>query len=228
MMFNPVLTAALMAALLMGEATAEGASEWYLPIAVEDRQSLKEVRITRIGDFGRPRKARPEARAHLHAGLDFMRPGGYDREAGIFPIGPGTVISMRDDGPFAQIIVAHGGKEKDGPWSVYEHVAGITVRPGDIVTPRLPMARFMTGAELDRYGWQFDHLHLEVLRRAPKPVRPTERNPHRRFLSPNLDCLDKAELARGYFDPGRFLDSAWVDAAGKKDPKAGAAATTNP
>lgn len=202
-----------------------GGSEWHLPIAAADRQSLRGLRITPIGDFGRPRKARPRAPAHLHAGLDFMRPGSYSREAAVHPIGPGVVISVRDDGPFAQIMVAHGPPGKAGPWSVYEHVAGIKVRPGDKVTPQLPMARFMTRAELDRYGWQFDHLHLEILKTAPKAIRPTERLPHRRFSSYNLGCRNEAELAMHFADPARFLDSAWrASSLGKASDKNGAAA----
>lgn len=222
------LRAPILLALGLCAAAARGDSEWYLPIAAADRQSLHGVRITPIGDFGRPRKARPEAPAHLHAGVDFMRPGSFSRESAVYPVGPGTVISVRDDGPFAQIMVAHGRMGEAGPWSVYEHVAGIKVRPGDKVTPRLTMARFMTRAELNRYGWQFDHLHLEILKAAPKPIRPTERLPQRLFSSPNLGCGNKAELARIFYDPARFLDSTWRIAAGKNGAAANIATTPSP
>lgn len=222
------LRALILLALGLGAAEVRVESAWYLPIAAADRQSLHGVRITPIGEFGRPRKARPEAPAHLHAGLDFMRPGSCSREAGVYPVGPGTVISVRDDGPFAHIMVAHGQPDKAGPWSVYEHVAGIKVRPGDKVTPRLPMARFMARAELDRYGWQFDHLHLEILKAAPKPIRPTERLPERRFSSQNLGCRNEAELARRFSDPARFLDSTWRMAAGKNGAEANIATSPPP
>jgi hypothetical protein len=49
-------------------------------------------------------------------------------------------------------------------WSLYEHIAGISVNTGDTVLPETPIARFMTKAEHNKHGWKFDHFHLEILK----------------------------------------------------------------
>ncbi len=165
--------------------------------------------MTPIGRFGLLRKARPGVPAHLHTGVDIMRPvNNYDHEP-IFPIGRGVVISLRDDGPFAQIIVEHELENHGTVWSVYEHIAGIMVSAGDPVSPYEPMARFMTRNELDRYGWQFDHVHLEVLKKRPRPLEPAPKTPFRFFGTYWGACYNRADLEKYYHDPGKFLQSKW-------------------
>jgi hypothetical protein len=55
----------------------------------------------------------------------------------IISIHEGIVISVRQDGPYAQLIIEHGSSQKF--WTVYEHVAGIKVRLNEQVTPYLPI-----------------------------------------------------------------------------------------
>jgi hypothetical protein len=98
------------------------------------------------------RKARPGIASHLHTGIDIERP--HSNYEPIFPIAKGVVISKRDDGAFAQLIIEHSVKGKK-VWTVYEHIAGIVPKLNDVVDPMNPIARFMTREELNRFGWQF-------------------------------------------------------------------------
>jgi murein DD-endopeptidase MepM/ murein hydrolase activator NlpD len=178
---------------------------WLVPVAIEDRYSWESLRLTEIGSFSHIRKARPGIPEHLHTGIDIMRPGDNYEDEPIFAVSPGIVISKRDDGPFAQIIIEHPDGDRK-IWTVYEHVSGIRVSVGDNVTPSQPIARFMNKEELARYGWQFNHVHFEVLRHEPRPIKPSAKTPSRYFNTYNLECYTKDELARYYYDPLDFIN----------------------
>ncbi|MBD3240603.1 MAG: peptidoglycan DD-metalloendopeptidase family protein [Chitinivibrionales bacterium] len=185
------------------------AREWLVPVAAADRRSWADIRLTAIGRFGELRKARPGIPAHFHTGVDIRRPSErYDHEP-IFAAAAGTVVSVRDDGPFAQVLVEHLLSSGDTVWTVYEHVAGIRISLGDRVGPRTPLARFMTISELEQYGWQFDHVHFEVMRKRPPALAPTDHLPQRRFGTYALMCYSREQLERRYFDPWVFLERCW-------------------
>jgi murein DD-endopeptidase MepM/ murein hydrolase activator NlpD len=180
---------------------------WYLPIGTQNRQSWNEVKLTKIGEFGLIRKARPGIPAHYHTATDFMRPGDNYEDEPIFPAARGIIISQRTDGPFAQVIVEHA--ESDTVWTVYEHLAGVKVVVGDTVIPHQPLGRFMTKAELNKYGWQFDHLHFEILKHHPQPWKPAPKTPMRFFKVYNLECYTKAQLEKYYYAPQAFFEACW-------------------
>ncbi len=183
--------------------------DFYLPIDVEDRQSWDNVALTAIGEFGVVRKARPTVPAHLHTAVDFKRPLDNYSDEPVFAMASGFVLSVRDDGPYAQIIIGHFMDEQMRIWSVYEHIAGIAVQVGDAVDPFEPIARFMNRQELQRYGWQFDHLHFEILKREPRQLMPDPKTPSRYFGTYSLECYDEAELYRNYFSPEEFFEERW-------------------
>ncbi len=188
---------------------AHNSCAWYLPINTPNRQSWEHVRLTQIGAFGLLRKARPNVPAHYHTATDFMRlDDNYDNEP-IFPAARGRVISQRDDGPFAQLIVEHVSTSNDTLWTVYEHIAGLTVVVGDTADPFIPIGRFMTKTELHKYGWQFDHLHFEIMKQRPKPLQPAKKTPMRLFKVYNLECYKKSDLEKYYHAPQEFLHECW-------------------
>jgi peptidase M23-like protein len=179
-------------------------NQFFLPVAYENRQDVNEIELTEIGDFGRIRKARPGIPSHFHTGIDIKRPSDNYEDEPIFPIAKGKVISMRNDGPYAQIIIEH--KYSGQPiWSVYEHVAEIQVNAGDEVSPFSPIARFMNKEELNKYGWQFDHFHLEIFKMAPIPREPTLEQQQLFFKTFGLICYTEEELMERYFHPLEFL-----------------------
>ncbi|MEM9340132.1 MAG: M23 family metallopeptidase [Bacteroidota bacterium] len=176
-----------------------------LPIQIGDRDSVQNLHLTEIGKFGITRKARPGIPKHLHTGIDIKRPHPvYDQPQYLFPIAKGTVISKREDGPFAQLIIAHKSEESTF-WTVYEHIAEIKVALFQPVDPDQPLARFFNKSELDAYGWQFDHFHFEILKERPYPIAPSSKNPERRHASYTLVCYDQQTLEKYFYHPLEFL-----------------------
>jgi hypothetical protein len=181
-----------------------GSTQMLIPIRSADRSAVGKIQLTAIGKFGIPRKERKNVRSHLHTGIDIKRPGNnYDNEP-VYPIAKGIVISKRTDGPYAQLILEH---ELDGRkfWTLYEHIAGISVKVNDVADPQKPMARFMNKKELNTYGWQFDHFHLEVLKTQPLRIKPDKFHPERFFSSFTLSCYETRDLEKHYPEPLKFL-----------------------
>ena len=178
--------------------------ELLLPIHVENRTSLAGLRLTEIGSFGLIRKARPGIPSHHHTGVDIKRPSGNYENDPIFPIAEGVVISKRDDGPYAQVIIEHNISGEIF-WSIYEHIAGIRINLHDLVSTEQRIARFMNRQELNEYGWQFDHFHLEILKKSPVQIVPTTAQKERHFMSYTLRCYTEQDLTTFYYDPISFL-----------------------
>ncbi|MBV6646264.1 MAG: M23 family metallopeptidase [Cyclobacteriaceae bacterium] len=122
----------------------------------------------------------------------------------VYPIASGIVISKRDDGPYASLIVEHRLGDTLF-WTVYEHIAQITVNLYDDVHPDAPIAHMMNRDQLDRYGWHFDHVHFEILKKHPLPVSPSDELPDFRFRSFTLQCFDIETLEAYYDEPMSFL-----------------------
>ena len=164
-----------------------------------------KLQLTEIGQFGRLRKARTGIRAHYHSGIDIKRPEDNDySNTPIYTMAKGIVISRRDDGAYAQLIVEHSLNGKK-IWTVYEHIAGIKVNVTDGVDTEKPIARFMNREELDRYGWQFDHVHFEILKVRPMALKINPIHPQRFFNSYTLQCYSKEDLDKYFFDPLQFF-----------------------
>ena len=177
--------------------------DFYLPINTYDRTELSLIKLTEIGAFAIMRKKRPNIPAHFHTGIDIKRPGPNYMNEPILSIGDGRVISVRDDGPYAQIIIEYSRNKYF--WTVYEHISGIKVRVGDLVDKNTEIARFMNKNELNKYGWQFDHFHFEILKVPPKKIKPGNTQPQHLFKSYNLVCYTFDDLQYYYCDPFIFL-----------------------
>ncbi|MFH0920973.1 MAG: M23 family metallopeptidase [Fibrobacterota bacterium] len=180
--------------------------DWLLPVDVPDRKDTAAIRITPIGAFGNPRKARLGVPAHYHSGYDIARVGSVDADAPVFAASCGKVVSMREDGPFAQIILYH---PDDHVWTVYEHVSGILVHVGQDVTEKTPLARIMNRKELNRYGWHFNHLHFEVLRCEPRRMQSSAGLSERFYRTYGTECSTLMKLHEKYLDPLSFLKMQW-------------------
>jgi len=185
-----------------------GCTQVYVPIKQQNRQTIENIKLTNIGEFGLVRKSRPQVPSHLHTGIDILRPTKNYKDEPVYSISKGKVISKRDDGPFAQLIIEH---QTNGRiyWSLYEHIAGIKVNVGDSVDFDKPIARFMTQKELNQFGWQFDHVHLEILKIKPIRIKPEVGYPQRLFNSYNLVCFTKKELENYYYNPFNFFKMFW-------------------
>jgi hypothetical protein len=82
---------------------------------------------------------------------------------------------------------------------------------GDLVNPYDPIARFMNKNELEKYGWQFDHLHFEILKMAPRRLRVNKKTPFRFYGTYCLECYNKKDLEMYYHNPEKYLKSQWYD-----------------
>jgi len=176
----------------------------FIPIGSTDRRDISTIKLTEIGQFGLLRKARADIPKHLHTGIDIKRPNDNYNSEPIFPVAEGIVISRRTDGPFANLIVEHNINGIKF-WSMYEHIAGIKVTVSEKVQPGSQIARFLNKNELNQYGWQFDHFHLELLKIRPVMIKPTKATPERFFNSYTLICYDVADLKNYFYDPMEFL-----------------------
>ncbi|MTI39262.1 M23 family metallopeptidase [Fulvivirga lutimaris] len=176
----------------------------YLPIDVIDRTSVYEIALTEIGEFGLNRKARPSIPGHLHAGIDIKRPNKNYLDEPIYSIAEGVVISKREDGPYAQLIIEHNINGQYF-WTVYEHIAGIKVDLHQPVSSSNPIARFFNRGELGRHGWQFDHFHFEILKVRPVQIHSQATLPERLYKSYTLDCHTEEKLNSLFYNPLSFF-----------------------
>jgi hypothetical protein len=109
-----------------------------------------------------------------------------------------------DNGPFSQIIIEHAFNG-DTLWTVYEHLHVLKKSPGLHVTPFDTIAWYFNRNELNRYGWQFDHVHFEIMKVRPPRCKRSAENPHRRYYTYALTCYTKKELDERMEDPMVFL-----------------------
>jgi murein DD-endopeptidase MepM/ murein hydrolase activator NlpD len=179
------------------------------PVKTTDRFNFSLIQLTPIGGYGLQRKARPTVPAHLHTGIDIKRPSTNYINEPVYPICKGIVISMRDDGPFSQIIIEHKIDNWHTIWSVYEHVAGVIAHVGQKVDTEMPIARFMNKNELNTYGWQFDHFHLEILKTKPKPLKPDSKLPYRYYGTYNTECYTLNILTKYYENPLEIMKTGY-------------------
>jgi len=165
----------------------------------------KEIQLTEIGAFGFMRSVRPGIAAHLHTGIDIKRPGNNFTNELIYPVARGIVISKRDDGAYAQLIIRHNMGQMTF-WTLYEHIAGIMVSVGDSLYPNIPLARFMNREELNRWGWQFNHFHFEILKKAPEAQESDPDHPERIFKSKTLTVYNQKDLQKHFYNPIEFFN----------------------
>jgi murein DD-endopeptidase MepM/ murein hydrolase activator NlpD len=205
-LFNYILLTIIFASLFFNDSICQN-NGILLPVTDINRASIASIQLTPIGAFGIPRKPRPGVPGHLHTGIDMKRPIENYIDEPIFAIATGVVISMRNDGPYGQIIIEHKFKNGNKFWTVYEHVSGVRISVEDSVSATEPIARFMNRHELNRYGWQFDHFHFEILKIAPRPLKPKVGVPYRFFGTYNLECYNQSDLNRYYIDPIAFFEN---------------------
>jgi len=180
-------------------------SDISLPIYLSSN-SIDDIQLTEIGKFGLWRKDRSNVPGHLHTGIDIKRPNNNYNYEPIFSVANGFVLSKRDDGPYAQLIIEHNNNGKKF-WTVYEHIAGISVSLNESVDTKNPIGRFMSIEELNKHGWQFDHFHFEVLKTKPYRLIWDSELPERVFNSYSLICFTTKDLNKYFYNPLNFLKS---------------------
>ena len=88
-------------------------------------------------------------------------------------------------------------------YSVYVHVTNIKVNTGDIVGHTTHIADLMDKAQLDTYGWEFNHLHFEILK------KPRVHEINGNYLSYSTRCKTKEDVLEHFHNPELFLKKMW-------------------
>jgi hypothetical protein len=179
-------------------------SQWYLPANYRGVADPQKMQLTKIGAFGLLRKARPTVPAHYHTGIDIMRPDSqYDKQP-IFPAKDGVVVSILDEGPFSQVVIKHTDNNRTY-WSVYEHLHVRINKINISITPFDTIGYFFSKDELNRYGWQFDHFHFEILKLEPPKFKTAGVNSLRNYKTFGILCFSREDLYMRQEDPLEFL-----------------------
>ena len=125
--------------------------------------------------------------------VDFM--------AKVLAASAGKVVSIYAQEPHRAIMIEHFLPEKK-VYTVYAHITNIQVEIGDKVDINSYIANLMNAEQLDRYGWEFNHLHFEIL-------KTTRLGEDGKLLSYSTRCKTKKEIYRRYYDPILFFRHAW-------------------
>jgi murein DD-endopeptidase MepM/ murein hydrolase activator NlpD len=178
---------------------------WYVPVKTADRKSINSIKLTDIGEFGLLRKERENVPAHYHTAIDIERPNENYSHEPVFSAHAGMIISIRDEGPYSEIIIEHTMPDDEFIWTIYQHVSEIKVEVFQKVSALQVIACFMNEVELKKYGQQFNHLHFEILKLPPEQVEEDQANPFRFFAGYSIKCFTEEELNNYYFNPMKFL-----------------------
>jgi hypothetical protein len=179
-------------------------AQWYIPANYRGIADPQKVQLTGIGAFGLLRKARPAVPAHYHTGIDIVRPDSQYYKQPIFPAKEGVIVSIYDNGPFSQIVIKHAGNNKNY-WTVYEHLHIRIKKINIAVTPFDTIGYFFSKDELNRYGWQFNHFHFEILKLEPPKLKSSEIKSLRYYKTFGILCFSREELIARQENPLEFL-----------------------
>ena len=67
----------------------------------------------------------------------------------------------------------------------------------------------MNTIELNKYGWQFDHVHFEVMKIKPLPRKPDRKRPSMYYGTYCLVCYNRNQLDEKYYNPQEYLLDQW-------------------
>jgi len=190
--------------VMLLSAAFDSFSQWYIPANYTNTDKPEEIKLTQIGGFGLLRKARPNVPAHYHTGIDIRRPGTNYFNEPVFPARDGEVVSIIDDGPYSQVVMKHV-YENSIYWTVYEHIRVNVKEIGKKLTVHDTIGFFFNRSELDKYGWQFDHFHFEIIRVEPVVFIPNKKYPLRHYRTYAITCYTKEELNTRLESPLQFL-----------------------
>lgn len=170
------------------------AEEWKLPLETKTRKNLVSLSLGKNAGFMAKRNK------HLHTGIDIVNHGPGEK---VYAASAGEVVSIYAREPNKAVMIQHKLPSGESVWTVYVHVTRIEVGVGDIVSKNTVLAHLMNRDQLNEYGWVYNHLHFEVLK---KP----RINHIGKYLSYSTRCRTEEEVERHFFDPVKFLENVWL------------------
>jgi murein DD-endopeptidase MepM/ murein hydrolase activator NlpD len=167
------------------------AREWKLPLHTHSRKEWRSVHISEKAGFMAKRFK------HLHTGIDIVNPKGGPGEA-VYAAAAGKVVSIYAKEPNLGVMIQHRLPYDEIVWSVYVHVTHINARIGDVVSSNTAIAHVMNKDQLKKHGWEYKHLHFEIL----KKPRVNEVG---KYVSYSTRCKTRQEVEKHFYDPKAFL-----------------------
>lgn len=176
---------------------------WKLPLRTADRQDWSTVLFEPDAKFKTMRSPFGQVKLHYHTGADIQvkEEFGFVDAPGmpVYAIAAGKVVAIEDPMPQRRITIEHKLPDGKTVWSAYCHISDAQVSVNQLVDEETVIARRMNREELDHYGWEYDHVHLEILKKLPVYVTDYY---HRKTFT----CDTEAEVDEYFFDPVFFLN----------------------
>jgi murein DD-endopeptidase MepM/ murein hydrolase activator NlpD len=183
---------------------------WRIPLDVERRTDFGLIKWEKDAYFLSPRIG-----GHLHTGVDLMK---YNQDAGakVYATSAGRVVSIYAREPNKSIMIMHKLTTGESIYSVYAHITDVQVSVGDTVDSNSFIAHLMNVEQLDKYGWKFNHVHFEILKKEPR-VGETGN-----LLSYSVLCRTKEQVDQHFYNPVSFLKEKWqIESVSKKNKQQG-------
>lgn len=158
--------------------------------------------------FKTKRSAFTNVKLHYHTGVDIQANGSAGKLDSpgmpIFAVAAGKVVAVEDELPQRRITIEHKLPDGTVVWSVYCHIAGECVVPHEVVDSETIIARRMNGRELDQYGWEYNHVHLEILKKMPDFLDAF-------YQRKTFTCYSEEDVNEYFYDPIKFLNRQFVN-----------------
>ena len=174
------------------------ANVWKLPLNTIDRQDWSTVLLEPDAHFKAPRAPFGKVKLHYHTGVDLQNRSIVQSGEPVYAIAAGKVIAIEDSLPQRRITIEHILPNRTKVWSVYIHIINEQVKIGDSVDTETVIARLMTPVELEIYGMEYNHLHLEIVKKLPPPASNF-------YERKTFRCYTKEEVDEYFYDPEIFL-----------------------
>jgi len=174
------------------------ATIWKLPLNTSDRQDLTTVFLEADASFKALRAPFGPVKLHYHTGIDLRNGNAEIVGEPVYAIAAGKVIAIEDAPPQRRITIEHTLPDGEKVWSVYIHIIDEQVKVGDWIDSETVLARLMTPTELQLYGTEYNHVHLEIMKQMP--IDATDFQQRKTFT-----CYTEREVDEYFYNPEEFL-----------------------
>lgn len=179
------------------------ATVWKLPLNTADRQDWSTIFLEPDAHFKALRAPFGPVKLRYHTGTDLQNGNAFVVGEPVYAVATGKVIAIEDPPPQRRITIEHALPDGQRVWSVYIHIIEEQVIVGDMVDTETVIARLMTPAELELYGLEYNHVHLEIMKQMPGYAADFQ---HRKTFT----CYTEKEVDDHFYNPVEFLKSQFT------------------
>jgi len=176
---------------------------WKLPLNTGARQDWRSVYLEADAHFLAWRRTHNPRKPRRHTGIDLQN-GKYWGGPGepVYAMATGKVLGVFDSHPHQRIVIEHQLADGRTVWSAYIHITASRVRVGDFVDSETVIARRLNQSELNQYGSEYNHVHIEIMKKLPPLV-----NGQYQWMSTR--CYSESQVTQYFYNPKRFLSRRW-------------------